>query len=69
MLLNKNNINLLIDFDSTFVTLESLDLISQLSLQNNKNKISKIMQITNKAMVGEIPFSKALNQRIEIINS
>ena len=69
MLLNKNNINLLIDFDSTFIRLESLDVISELSLQNDKNKILKIMQITNKAMKGEISFSKALVQRIAMLDA
>ena len=69
MLLNKNNINLLIDFDSTFIRLESLDVISELSLQNDKNKILKIMQITNKAMKGEILFSKALVQRIAMLDA
>ena len=67
--LNKININLLIDFDSTFIILESLEIISLLSLKDDKNTISKIAQITDDAMKGEIPFSKALNERIKMLNA
>ena len=56
--LNKININLLIDFDSTFIILESLEIISLLSLKDDKNTISKIAKITDDAMKGEMPFSK-----------
>ena len=67
--LNKININLLIDFDSTFIILESLEIISLLSLKNDKNTISKIAKITDDAMKGEISFSKALNKRIKMLNA
>ena len=67
--LNKININLLIDFDSTFIILESLEIISLLSLKDDKNTISKIAQITDDAMKGEMPFSKALNERIKMLNA
>ena len=57
MLLNKNNINLLIDFDSTFIRLESLDVISQLSLQKDKNKILEMIKLYSgkKITVSPIP--------------
>ena len=32
------NINLIIDFDSTFIKLETLDALAEISLQNNSNK-------------------------------
>ena len=67
--LNKININLLIDFDSTFIILESLEIISLLSLKDDKNTISKIAQITDDTMKGEMPFSKALNERIKMLNA
>jgi len=67
--LNKININLLIDFDSTFIILESLEIISLLSLKDDKNTISKIAKITDDAMKGEMPFSKALNERIKMLNA
>ena len=35
--LEKNNINLLIDFDSTFIQLESLEEISKISLRTLSN--------------------------------
>ena len=69
MNLNKININLLIDFDSTFIILESLEIISLLSLKDDKNTISKIAKITDDAMNGEISFSKALNKRIKLLNA
>ena len=69
MNLNKININLLIDFDSTFIILESLEIISLLSLKDDKNTISKITKITSDAMKGEMSFSKALNKRIKLLNA
>jgi len=68
MYLNKKNINLLIDFDSTFVSLESLDIISKLSIKNDDASIKKINKITNLAMKGEISFSKALSQRLKMLS-
>ena len=66
MYLHNNNINLLIDFDSTFVVVETLDIISKLSVPNNQNKIIKI---TDRAMKGEIEFSSALNQRVKMLHA
>jgi len=63
------NINLLIDFDSTFIKDESLELISKISLKNSKQKLETIKMITNQAMNGEISFDKALNQRIKLLNA
>ena len=70
--LNYNKINLLIDFDSTFIKEESLELISIESLNNSDNKevkINLISEITSKAMNGDIPFSEALIQRIKLLNA
>ena len=66
-----NKINLIIDFDSTFVKLETIEVLADFSLSNKKNKVqilNKIKHITNKAMIGDIPFSQALEQRIQLIN-
>ena len=38
-------------------------------MKNDKNTISKIAGITDDAMKGKMPFSKALNKRIELINA
>ena len=70
--LESKNINLLIDFDSTIIKEESLDLLSTISLQKitNKNEIIKqITNITTKAMEGKINFSDALTHRIKLLNA
>ena len=61
----------LIDFDSTFVTTEGLEVLAELSLRNSPNKeilLSKIKELTRKGMEGEMPFDKSLTQRIMLIN-
>ena len=66
------NFNLLIDFDSTFIKEESLELISKISLSNSKDKFNKIQlitDITNKAMNGDISFQQALIQRVKLLNA
>ena len=70
--LESKNINLLIDFDSTIIKEESLDLLSTISLQKitNKNEIIKqITNITTNAMEGKINFSDALTHRIKLLNA
>ena len=67
MELKEKNINLLIDFDSTFVTVETIDEISKISCE--KESIEKIEEITIKAMEGRTSFQEALSKRIKIINA
>ncbi len=67
-----NNINLIIDFDSTFIKLETLDALAKISLNNKKNKnnvIAEIASITNRAMNGDITFDAALSKRISMLNA
>jgi len=67
-----NGINLIIDFDSTFVKVETLDLLAEICFNNYANKsqkIKNISNITNQAMNGEIPFDKALVQRLKILRA
>ena len=63
------NINLIIDFDSTFVKVETLDVLAHISSNNtNKNKIiHEISSITDDAMNGKIGFHEALKRRIDIL--
>ena len=65
-----NKINLIIDFDSTFVKLETIEVLADFALENKKDKkyIKPYKKITNQAMQGEIPFSDALYERINLIN-
>lgn len=63
----KRQIYFLLDFDSTFITEEGLEIFAEELLKHHpsKNKIiKKISSITNKAMTGEISFSESLTKRV-----
>ena len=64
----KENIFLIIDFDSTIISCETLDELSNLSLQDDLKKINQIKNITDRAMNGNIEFTQALNDRLNILN-
>ena len=66
--LESKNINLLIDFDSTIIKDESLELLSEISLKNPNDR-KKIVDITNQAMNGTIEFSDALIRRIALLKA
>ena len=56
----KNSDYLIIDFDSTFVKLETLEEIAKESLKGNSEKLAiqkKIAAITNQGMEGKISLS------------
>ena len=62
---------LFIDFDSTFVKIETIDELAKLTLQNDPDKDSKIdliSGITNQTMSGEIDFPTALERRLKILS-
>ena len=64
--------NLIFDFDSTIIKIETIDLISSISLDQDPKKneiLNKIHATTNHAMEGKISFDKALDMRIEIIKA
>ena len=66
-----NNKVLFIDFDSTFVKVETIDELARLTLENDPDKNSKIdliSQMTNQAMSGEIDFPTALERRLQILS-
>ncbi len=64
---------LLIDFDSTFVTVESLELLAEISLRAGFNaeeravRIEKIRDLTRRAMAGHLSFPEALKQRFALL--
>ena len=66
--LESKNINLLIDFDSTIIKDESLELLSEISVKNSADKI-KNAKITHEAMNGEIGFSSALKKRVSLLKT
>lgn len=55
------------DFDSTFIQSESLDVLAMIAGCDN-NILTKITQLTDQAMNGELSFCQALNQRLALIN-
>lgn len=63
---------LLIDFDSTFVTVESLELLGQITLCNRpaaerETRLGAIRDLTARAMTGRLPFAEALALRFELL--
>ena len=71
MLSDLNGKSLFIDFDSTFVKVETIDEIARITLQDNPDKdhiVKKISDITNQAMSGQIDFPAALEQRLQILS-
>lgn len=66
--MHKNNL-LLIDFDSTFVAVESLNLLADIVLERRADRqevLDKIVDITRQGMEGKITFSQSLTQRLEL---
>ena len=66
-----NQKTLFIDFDSTFVKIETIDELAKLSLKNDPHshtKINLISNITHQAMAGKISFPNALEKRLEILS-
>lgn len=68
--IEKNTI-LLIDFDSTFVKVESLDLLASFVLEKKTNKeniVKEIKKITNLGMEGMLTFPESLEKRLQLFN-
>ena len=63
--------HLIIDFDSTFVTVESLDELAHIVLKDNPEsaqRLETIRAITRAGMEGSIPFDESLSKRLELLN-
>ena len=66
----KNN-TLFIDFDSTFIKVETLDILADIVMKNDtdaQNKKKLISDITILAMSGDIDFQTALHKRLNILS-
>ena len=62
---------IIIDFDSTFITQESLDELAIYKLSNqpdSQKKLNRIKSITNAGMNGDMPFKQSINERMELLN-
>ncbi len=67
-----NNDYLIIDFDSTFIKLETLEEISKEALRNNSKKDQiqrKIEEITKQGMKGKISFAESLKSRLKLFSA
>ena len=63
--------NLIFDFDSTFVKVETIEILAKISLQKNNDRhaiLDEIEKLTKSAMDGDISFPIALEKRISLIN-
>ena len=65
-----NDWTLILDFDSTIIRGESLDLLAETVLEDSlesKLKIEEIKKLTNEGMEGTISFQESLNKRLRIL--
>lgn len=65
------NKSLIIDFDSTFIKVETIDELARIILKNDSEKDYKlklIEDITNSAMNGDIDFPTALQNRLKVLS-
>jgi len=60
---------IIIDFDSTFIKIESMDQLLKTTSVRNKDSLKKIKKLTDMGMSGEISFQKSLSERVKLINS
>ncbi|MCP4520145.1 MAG: phosphoglycerate dehydrogenase [Cytophagales bacterium] len=63
---------LVIDFDSTFIKVETLDILGEISLEGHPERderLKKIADVTNLGMNGELSFLESLKARIEILDA
>lgn len=62
----------IIDFDSTFTKVEALDVLCEISLRGKPEKeasLSRIKELTNLGMEGEISFKDSLKQRVDLLQA
>lgn len=62
--------NIIIDFDSTFASVEALEEIAEIVLKGRKDKaaiLNKIKTITNLGVDGKITFNESLSRRMQLL--
>ncbi|WP_437395107.1 phosphoglycerate dehydrogenase [Flagellimonas lutimaris] len=60
------------DFDSTLTRVEALDVLAEMTLQNNPKRdeiVSEIQKITNLGIDGDISFTESLERRIKLLEA
>ena len=64
--------HIILDFDSTFVSVEAFDELAKISLNDNPEKdklVAEIINITNQGMDGSLPLDISLNKRIKLLQA
>lgn len=67
-----NIVKFIIDFDSTFISIEALDELCLIALKKNPDRkriLGKFRELTNLGMEGKILFSESLAARIKLLNA
>ena len=62
--------NLIFDFDSTLLKMETIEILAEIALKNNNKKkiiLKEIKKITALAMTGKMLFPEALKKRISLL--
>lgn len=62
----------IIDFDSTFMQVEALDVLAEISLREREDRqkgVEEIKAITDKGMDGSMSFRESLKMRLEILKA
>ncbi|MDT0676665.1 phosphoglycerate dehydrogenase [Autumnicola musiva] len=68
----KAKTNYVIDFDSTFTQVEALDVLGEISLENDKNKdqlLKDLKSLTDRGMGGGLAFRDSLKQRLDLLKA
>jgi len=68
----KQNTFFIIDFDSTFVTIETLEELASYALRNKNDKekiLAEMKAITAAGMRGDIPYSQSLTKRLQLFKT
>lgn len=64
--------HLIIDFDSTLVSVETLDVLAEISLKESSEKLSRLKTIhhlTSLGMEGKLSIKDSLTERIKLLNA
>lgn len=60
------------DFDSTFVQVEALEELAEITLKGDKNRekvLQQIKQLTDQGIEGEISFTEGLRKRLDLLDA
>ena len=71
-MLKDRKTHFIVDFDSTFIKVEAMEELAAISSKrkkNGQNVLAEIEKLTTAGMNGEMPFSKALESRLELLDA